>query len=189
DEGNCKDGREKEGQHRNGNDWNHELWKVHGLFVPEPIECIQVLIVVAYCETKMLLVLLSDRLLDPTGRSRGRGDSRRCCRGACDWRSGGCLRKRACRQREGTKGDNDESVHNGLFDRKMRATPRLDSTISSLPRQLKGCALRMTGHYLSPSPAFAKVAAGRQNCGCSSVVERLVANEKVASSTLVTRSI
>ncbi len=60
----------------------------------------------------------------------------------------------------------------------MRLAACLDSTISTLWRQLKGCAPRAAGHYLSPS----------QNCGCSSVVERLVANEKVASSTLVTRS-
>jgi hypothetical protein len=60
----------------------------------------------------------------------------------------------------------------------MRLAACLDSTISTLWRQLKGCAQQAAGHYLSPS----------QNCGCSSVVERLVANEKVASSTLVTRS-
>ena len=37
-------------------------------------------------------------------------------------------------------------------------------------------------------PAVADLAAGRQNCGCSSVVEHLLAKEDVASSSLVTRS-
>jgi hypothetical protein len=37
------------------------------------------------------------------------------------------------------------------FDRKMRAAPCLDSTICTVPRQLKGCALPTAGHYLSPS--------------------------------------
>src|SRR5438445_7699626 len=60
----------------------------------------------------------------------------------------------------------------------MRLAPCLDSTISTLWRQLKGCAVRTAGHYLSPP----------QNCGCSSVVEHLLAKEDVASSSLVTRS-
>src|SRR5436305_13181845 len=47
----------------------------------------------------------------------------------------------------------------------MRLAPCLDSTISNPWRQLKGCALRTAGHYLSPP----------QNCGCSSVVEHLLA--------------
>ena|SRR6516225_2451428 len=70
----------------------------------------------------------------------------------------------------------------------MRSTPGLDSTISSFLKQLKGCAARVAGHYCFPSAAFAKAAAGRQNCGCSSVVEHLLAKEDVASSSLVTRS-
>ena len=55
--------------------------------------------------------------------------------------------------------------------------PNLDSTISSLRKQLKGCAPRAAGHYCFP-----------KNCGCSSVVEHLLAKEDVASSSLVTRS-
>jgi hypothetical protein len=42
--------------------------------------------------------------------------------------------------------------------------------------QLKGCAAQAAGHYCFP-----------QNCGCSSVVEHLLAKEDVASSSLVTR--
>src|SRR5438045_3871597 len=45
-------------------------------------------------------------------------------------------------------------------------------------KQLKGCATRVAGHYCFPS----------QKCGCSSVVEHLLAKEDVASSSLVTRS-
>ena len=41
-------------------------------FVTEAIEGVQVLIVVVYCETKVLLVLFSDRLLDLTRRGRSR---------------------------------------------------------------------------------------------------------------------
>jgi hypothetical protein len=59
----------------------------------------------------------------------------------------------------------------------MPFAPCLDSTISSLPRQLKVARCERLDIICLP-----------QNCGCSSVVERLVANEKVASSTLVTRS-
>src|SRR5213594_1040665 len=44
--------------------------------------------------------------------------------------------------------------------------------------QLKGCAGRFTGHYFVPP----------EKCGCSSVVEHLLAKEDVASSSLVTRS-
>src|SRR6058998_2461676 len=60
----------------------------------------------------------------------------------------------------------------------MHSTPDLDSTISTLRKQLKGCASRVAGHYCFSS----------QNCGCSSVVEHLLAKEDVASSSLVTRS-
>ena len=60
----------------------------------------------------------------------------------------------------------------------MRSAPCLDSTISSLPRQLK----------VAPRGTLDIICFPLRNCGCSSVVERLVANEKVASSTLVTRS-
>src|ERR1041385_5034481 len=42
---------------------------------------------------------------------------------------------------------------------------------------IKGCAARAVGHYFCP-----------QKCGCSSVVEHLLAKEDVASSSLVTRS-
>jgi hypothetical protein len=59
----------------------------------------------------------------------------------------------------------------------MPFAPCLDSTISSLPRQLKVAPRGRLDIICLP-----------QKCGCSSVVERLVANEKVASSTLVTRS-
>jgi hypothetical protein len=38
----------------------------------------------------------------------------------------------------------------GAFDRMMRSMLYLDSTISSLPQQLKGCATRPAGHYFSP---------------------------------------
>jgi hypothetical protein len=59
----------------------------------------------------------------------------------------------------------------------MRSAPCLDSTISFLHDNKK---LRPAGGWT----LFVSLS----NCGCSSVVERLVANEKVASSTLVTRS-
>ncbi len=42
---------------------------------------------------------------------------------------------------------------------------------------IKSCAVRLAIHYCFP-----------QNCGCSSVVEHLLAKEDVASSSLVTRS-
>jgi hypothetical protein len=42
---------------------------------------------------------------------------------------------------------------------------------------IKSCAARLAIHYCFP-----------QNCGCSSVVEHLLAKEDVASSSLVTRS-
>ena len=74
-----------------------------------------------------------------------------------------------------------------FFDRRMRRTPDLDSTISSLRKQLKGCATRVAGHYCFPLQPSLKAAAGRQNCGCSSVVERHLAKVDVASSSLVTR--
>jgi hypothetical protein len=64
--------RAKDCQQRDGNDWNHELWKIPGVFVTEAIEGVQVLIVVVYCKTKVLLVLFSDRLLDLTCRGRSR---------------------------------------------------------------------------------------------------------------------
>src|SRR5882757_7202148 len=70
----------------------------------------------------------------------------------------------------------------------MRFGPCLDSTISSLRQQLKVAPRGRLDIICLPLQPSLKVAAGRQNCGCSSVVERLVANEKVASSTLVTRS-
>jgi hypothetical protein len=60
----------------------------------------------------------------------------------------------------------------------MRLAPCLDSTISFLPLQLK----------VAPCGLLDIICLPLKNCGCSSVVERLVANEKVASSTLVTRS-
>src|ERR1043166_5472847 len=47
----------------------------------------------------------------------------------------------------------------------MRSTPDLDSTISSLPKQLKGCAAWVAGHYYFPSPASLKATAGRVNAG------------------------
>lgn len=79
----------------------------------EGIEAIQVRIVVAYCETKVFLLFFSDRLLDLTRWRRTRRNSSRCCRRACEW--GRCRRlpKGAYRQREGTKVDNNESVHSG----------------------------------------------------------------------------
>jgi len=64
--------RAKDCQQRDGNDWNHELWNIPGVFVTEAIEGVQVLIVVVYCKTKVFLVLFSDRLLDLTRRGRSR---------------------------------------------------------------------------------------------------------------------
>ncbi len=69
--------RAKNRQQRDGNDWNHELWNVPGVFLTEAIEGIQVLIMVVYRETEVLFVLLSDRLLDLTRRRRTCRD-RRC---------------------------------------------------------------------------------------------------------------
>jgi hypothetical protein len=60
----------------------------------------------------------------------------------------------------------------------MRLAPSLDSTISSLPWQLK----------VAPSGRLDIICVPFQNCGCSSVVEHLLAKEDVASSSLVTRS-
>ena len=60
----------------------------------------------------------------------------------------------------------------------MRSAPYLDSTISTLRRQLKVAPRGRLDIIVSP-----------QNCGCSSVVEHLLAKEDVASSSLVTRSI
>ncbi len=59
------------------------------------IEAIQVRIVVVYGETKVFLLLLSDRLLDFTRRRRSRRNSSRCRRRACDRRGGRRLGKRA----------------------------------------------------------------------------------------------
>ena len=61
----------------------------------------------------------------------------------------------------------------------MAAEYDLDSKIfKDWPtRVIKSCAARPAIHYCFP-----------QNCGCSSVVEHLLAKEDVASSTLVTRS-
>src|SRR6266480_4807222 len=70
----------------------------------------------------------------------------------------------------------------------MRTAPCLDSTISAFPRQLKVAPRGRLDIISLPLQPSLEAPAGRQNCGCSSVVERLVANEKVASSTLVTRS-
>jgi hypothetical protein len=60
----------------------------------------------------------------------------------------------------------------------MRLGARLDSTISSLRRQLDVASRRQVDIITS-----------LQNCGCSSVVEHLLAKEDVASSSLVTRSL
>jgi hypothetical protein len=130
-------------------------------------EAIQVRIVVVYCETKVFLLLLSDRLLDFTRRRRSRRNSSRCCRRACERRGRRGLRKRANRQREGGDVDNDESVHSGRFDHRMRLAPSLDSTISSLPRQLK----------VAPRGRLDIICVPFKNCGCSSVVEHLLAKE------------
>jgi hypothetical protein len=62
----------------------------------------------------------------------------------------------------------------------MEAESHLDSKIFKdfgPTRVIKGCAARLAIHYCFP-----------QNCGCSSVVEHLLAKEDVASSSLVTRS-
>ena len=61
----------------------------------------------------------------------------------------------------------------------MEAKCDLDSRIfKDWPtRVIKSCAPRSAIHYCFP-----------QNCGCSSVVEHLLAKEDVASSSLVTRS-
>ena len=64
--------RAKDRQQRDGNDWNHELWNIPGVFLAEAIEGVQVLIVIVYCKTKVLLVLFSDRLLNLTRRGRSR---------------------------------------------------------------------------------------------------------------------
>ncbi len=61
----------------------------------------------------------------------------------------------------------------------MLAAATLDSKISETfdwNRQLKCCTAHTAGHYSS-----------LLNCGCSSVVEHLLAKEDVASSSLVTR--
>ena len=63
----------KDRKKRDGNDWNHDLWNIAGrLSVTEVIEGIQVLIVVAYRETEVFLLLFSDRLLNFTRRGRSR---------------------------------------------------------------------------------------------------------------------
>jgi hypothetical protein len=62
----------------------------------------------------------------------------------------------------------------------MGAEPHLDSKIFKdlgPAGVIKSCAARPAIHYCFP-----------QNCGCSSVVEHLLAKEDVASSSLVTRS-
>ena len=68
---------------------------------------------------------------------------------------------------------------NGSFENEMEAEYDLDSKIfKDWPtRVIKSCAARPAIHYCFP-----------QNCGCSSVVEHLLAKEDVASSSLVTRS-
>jgi putative endonuclease len=60
----------------------------------------------------------------------------------------------------------------------MRLSRSLDSTISSLPWQLK----------VAPRGRLDIICVPFKNCGCSSVVEHLLAKEDVASSSLVTRS-
>ena len=71
------------------------------------IEAMQIRIVIAYCETKVFLLFLSDRLLDLTRRRGSRRNSSRSRRCGCKWRGCRGLRKRAYRQREGTNGDDD----------------------------------------------------------------------------------
>ena len=79
----------------------------------EAIEAIKVFIVVAYCETKVFLLLFSDRLLDLTRRRRSRRDISAYCRRGCQGRGSRSLRIRAYRQREGTNVDSKESIHSG----------------------------------------------------------------------------
>ena len=73
----------------------------------------------------------------------------------------------------------------------MQAEWFLDSTF--LPegadqRQLMCCVPERGGHYSSRSSLRLKLRL-EAKCGCSSVVEHLLAKEDVASSSLVTRSI
>ena len=60
----------KDRKKRDGNDWNHDLGNIAGRL--SMIETIQVLIVVAYRETEVFLLLFSDRLLNFTRRGRSR---------------------------------------------------------------------------------------------------------------------
>lgn len=65
-----KNWRAKDRKKRDGNDWNHDLWNIARRL--SMIETIQVLIMSVYCETKVFLLLFSDRLLDFTRRGRSR---------------------------------------------------------------------------------------------------------------------
>ena len=62
----------------------------------------------------------------------------------------------------------------------MRVTPDLDSTILEY--------LSLRGQFKVARRGALDIIASPENCGCSSVVEHLLAKEDVASSSLVTRS-
>jgi len=62
--------RAKDRQQGDRNNWDHDPRNI--VLRPSMSEAIQVLIMVVYCETKVLLVLFSDRLLDLTRRGRTR---------------------------------------------------------------------------------------------------------------------
>ena len=62
DEPHNQNRRAKDRQQRDRNDWNHDPWNI--ILRPSMSEAIQVPVVVVYRETKVLLVLFSDRLLD-----------------------------------------------------------------------------------------------------------------------------
>ena len=85
--------RAKDRQQRDRNNWDHERRNI--VVRLSMSEAIQVRIVVVYCETKVFLLLLSDRLLNFTRRRGSRRNSSRCCGRVCDWRGGRSLRKRA----------------------------------------------------------------------------------------------
>ena len=70
DERHNQNRRAKDRQQRDRDDWNHDPWNI--ILRPSMSEAIQAPVVVVDCETKVFLLLFSDRLLNFTRRGRSR---------------------------------------------------------------------------------------------------------------------
>src|SRR6202030_4243715 len=139
-------------------------------------------VVLSNREIKTVLCSISDRFLERAFRGSAWRNGRtgnRYGRGWRGWRRGRILRPKSGAQAERTERCNKKCFHNHPLE--VRCDGRQiwiqDSCPTLRPDAIKGCACGTAGHYFFPS-----------ECGCSSVVEHLLAKEDVASSSLVTRS-